>query len=117
MRWYQFFVPAKTERAVGGLVHIEEDGGDEYDIHQNDANGSAKIALIAVDRSIAAWSLLRDHFPEQGDGVLDLLVHLARLRRLLETTFPTARDFKRPGFDDPAVMNAATKTRRRKGKA
>jgi hypothetical protein len=64
-----------------------------------DSDGSAKVALIAIDRSIAAWGAMRNHFPEQEDTILDLLVHLDRLRRKIEKTFPDARAFVRPGFD------------------
>jgi hypothetical protein len=42
---------------------------------------------------------MRNHFPEQEDTILDLLVHLDRLRRKIEKTFPDARAFVRPGFD------------------
>jgi hypothetical protein len=111
IRWYHFFIAAKTIRAVSGLVDMQEDG-DMEDVAQSDANGSAKIALIAIDRSLSAWSRLREHFPDQGDEMLDFLVELDRLRRELEKTFPTARDFKRPGFDDPKVMGEIAKRKR-----
>ena len=46
--------------------------------------------MIAIDRSLAAWSVLRDGFPEAADQLLDLLVHLTQLRRGLEQAFPAA---------------------------
>jgi hypothetical protein len=58
------------------------------------------VALIGIDGSIVPRAKLRAHFPERGDGILDILVHLDRLRRLAQETFPRARAFKRPGFDD-----------------
>ena len=61
---------------------------------------SAKVALIAIDRSIAAWGQIYKHFPEHTNDILDILVHLDRLRRKTETTFPNARAFVRPGFDE-----------------
>ena len=66
---------------------------------ETDANGSAKVALLSIDRSIAAWTRLRPHLPDRADDILDLLVMLTRLRRDIESQFPQARDFKRPGFD------------------
>jgi hypothetical protein len=64
-----------------------------------DANGSAKVALISIDRSIAAWSQMSRHFPERDDEILNIVLHLDRLRRKAETTFPDARSFVRPGLD------------------
>lgn len=64
-----------------------------------DSDGSAKVALIAIDRSIAAWGVMRKHFPERENNMLDILVHLDRLRKGVEKTFPNARAFIRPGFD------------------
>ncbi len=93
IRWYQFFIYIKLKRAVSGTLRetIEEDF--------KDSNGSAKVALIAIDRSIAAWSQLRNTLTERDDDILDILVHLDRLRRKTELTFPSARAFIRPGFD------------------
>lgn len=65
-----------------------------------DSDGSAKVALIGIDRSISAWANLRNHLPEDEDIILDILIKLARLRNNTETAFPAARSFKRPGFDD-----------------
>ena len=67
---------------------------------QNDSDGSAKVALIAIERSIGAWTRLRAHLPDRADELLDLLVMLDRLRRATDAQFPAARAFKRPGFDD-----------------
>jgi hypothetical protein len=66
----------------------------------SDADGSAKIALIGMDRSIAAWAVILKSMPEQEKVILDFLVRLERLRRETERTFPKARAFVRPGFDE-----------------
>ena len=68
-------------------------------IFPKDSDGSAKVALIAVDRSIAAWSKLLRTFPERETETLEILAHLVRLRREAEQEFPHARAFVRPGFD------------------
>jgi hypothetical protein len=96
IRWYQHLIFAKILRAIEGK--LEERAGilDEF---PKDSDGSAKVALIAIDRSMATWGAMRNHFPEQEDTILDLLVHLDRLRRRIEKTFPDARAFVRPGFD------------------
>jgi len=93
--WYQHQIYVKLMRA---LTHPDID--DEEDEIQNDSNGSAKVALIGIERSIGAWGKLHDHFPEQTDSILDFLLHLDRLRKKVDISFPHARAFKRPGFDD-----------------
>ncbi len=97
-RWYQHFIYVKLLRAVQGKLEETPQGLDEF---PKDSDGSAKVALIAIDRSIAAWGQMREHFPQRRDDILDVLVHLDRLRRKTETLFPDARAFVRPGFDSP----------------
>jgi len=97
VQWYLLFIEVKLRRAVQGAV-------DERQLHiedlPRDSDGSAKITLLAIDRSLAAWARLREHFAAaHGDAILDLLVQLERLRRAAEAKFPTARKFRRPGFD------------------
>jgi hypothetical protein len=96
--WYQHQIYVKLMRAFRGkeLVDIEE----EDNTFQKDSDGSALVALIAIDRSIGAWGRLQEYFPEKTNSILDILLHLDRLRRKIEQLFPDARNFKRPGFDD-----------------
>ena len=54
--------------------------GNILDDFPKDSDGSSKVALIAIDRSIAAWGNMRKHFPERGDDIIDLLVHLAAVK-------------------------------------
>jgi hypothetical protein len=58
------------------------------------------VALIGIDRSIAAWGKMYAIFPEKEDEIIELLVQLERLRRFTEKEFPDAREFNRAGFDD-----------------
>lgn len=90
IHWYQHQMYVKFMRALS-----QEDEMTS----QNDANGSVKVALLGIDRSIAAWGKLRTYFPESADDILDILVMLDRLRRKAEQVFPNARRFLRPGFD------------------
>jgi hypothetical protein len=99
VQWYQLFIHVKLERATGSRIH-EREWDEEMREFPRDSDGSAKIALIAIDRSMAAWARLRARFEnEHGDAILDLLVQLERLRRAAELEFPQARAFVRPGFD------------------
>ena len=125
VRWYQFFIAVKLMRALSGssgidenefddeevisfdfIEHAGDDDADDVDIDEVmartsviDANGSAKIALVAIDRSMAAWSALQMSLPESA-AIKPMLIELEGLRRGIETRFPRARSFIRPGFDE-----------------
>lgn len=83
------------------VLHSEF-GNDAEDLtgFPKDSDGSAKVALIGIDRSISAWANLRNHLPEENDKILNILISLGQLRKSVEFAFPKARDFKRPGFDE-----------------
>lgn len=96
VHWYLWMIDVKLQRAIASRV---DRAAEPADNRPSDADGSAKVALIAIDRSIGAWARLRPHLSGAADAILDLLVQLERLRRAAEREFPHARAFKRPGFD------------------
>lgn len=92
-------VGGKLYRALSGRQrHADEGAGDDHPV-QNDWNGSAKVALICLERSEAAWSLIGQATREDVPARIAELV--ASLRRLVEDDFPHAMSFIRPGFDEP----------------
>ncbi len=91
--WYNFFISAKITRAISGLA--DKDEYSDYDM-----NGSAKIALISIDRLIASWAVVLNENQDIEDEILDILISLAEIRKRTEKTFPDARKFIRPGFDE-----------------
>ena len=93
--WYLFFIHVKFNRALSGLIERWEDD----DSIQTDYNGSAKIALIAVNRSREAWTQLFTLIPDE-DSVLPILASLTRIDNAGREKFPNATSFLRPGFDD-----------------
>lgn len=123
IQWYQLFIAVKLMRALSRPASIDEDSDDEdvltadflpaeetdeqvdYDAvisraHRIDSNGSAKVALVAIDRSTAAWGALQLSLPDKAHTINPILLELDRLRRLTEKRFPQARDFIRPGLDE-----------------
>ena len=95
IQWYLYQIEVKLRRAQHGL---RSPWREEEDI--DEANGSAKVALIGIERSLAAWIVLYQHLDDHQD---DILQHLASLERTRQTTlrqFPDAPHFIRPGFDD-----------------
>jgi hypothetical protein len=96
IRWYQYFIAAKVTRAIRGKIEEDEEGCDQF---ASDSDGSAKIALIAIDRSIGAWAVIPHYNNLYAESVLEIISFLDRLRQAVEETFPNARSFIRPGFD------------------
>src|SRR6056297_1569476 len=88
LQWYHTVISAKMGRAIHGIVRplpaVLED-------MPRDSDGSAKVALICMDRSLQAWSRLLKHLPDREDQILDFLVQLERMRRETEKVFPNAR--------------------------
>lgn len=100
IRWYQYFIAAKAHRSMSGY-ELEDTDEEWYDPIQNDANGSAKIALLAIRASMGSWEVVRRHFPEKTDELLDIFVLLRKTENELLAVFPKAMEFTRPGFDEP----------------
>jgi len=99
IQWYQYQIAVKTMRALSGhREELEEDA--EIAEFPRDSDGSAKVALIGIDRSIAAWWLMQLCLPERAGSIVPLILQLEGLRQRLEKTFPEAREFVRPGFDE-----------------
>jgi len=103
IQWYQYQIYIKINRAVEEKLAT----GNEPDELQSAYNGSAKVTLIGIDSSLLSWEYMMFKFPEKEDEVLEILVHLGRLRKKMEAEFPFARSFVRPGFDEesPRVLH------------
>ena len=104
--WYSGLIPAKIGRALHGAAN-EERFVDEDPV-QNDWNGSAKVARLAIAESIDAWRTLF----EAGDTPVDASIRgtanlLEQMDRDLAVRFPLAMEFVRPGFDEPHVAAGA----------
>jgi hypothetical protein len=115
--WHHMQIGVKLSRATHGRLEAmeeTEEAGEEWEtgsewsdddvdlaeIHQHDADGSARVALLGIERSLGAWTLLRDAYPQDDSQIQEFQRQLARLRRMLDREFPGARTFRRPGFDD-----------------
>jgi hypothetical protein len=116
LSWYVFQIKIKLVRALSGALEVEQeeafaefddddewefDDDGEWDTHASDADGSAKVALIGIERSIGAWTALRGLAPSHDPAIRRFQQMLARLRHMVDEQFPGARTFLRPGFDDP----------------
>jgi len=95
IRWYQYQIHVKLKRASKSASDESIDSGD----YPKDSDGSAKVALIGIDRSISAWNILLSYFSDQERHIIDLIALLENIKTRVEIQFPGARDFIRPGFD------------------
>ena len=98
LRWYQHQMYVKLRRALHSAYDEVRD--EDLADYPKDSDGSAKVALIGMDRSISAWGKIIGLFPDEEDSILKIIAHLERLRRRTEAEFPDARAFVRPGFDE-----------------
>ncbi|HZE71924.1 MAG TPA: hypothetical protein VE135_20635 [Pyrinomonadaceae bacterium] len=98
IQWYQYQIAVKTMRALSSLD--DETADPEDDEFPRDSDGSAKVALIGIDRSISAWRIIQICLPERAQLIVPFIMQLEQLRRRTERKFPAARDFIRPGFDE-----------------
>src|SRR5438445_379587 len=105
--WHVSMISAKTSRALHGRAR--QTGDDlEWDEVQNDWNGSAKVARVAIAESIVAWlTLIDEGQAPAGSPIRDMPALLGRIDAALAERFPRAMDFVRPGFDEPDVAAGA----------
>jgi hypothetical protein len=97
LNWYSSIIGAKIHRAMSQSDFGVEDNSD---MDLQDQLGSAKVALISIDKSIEALSYILNITSDYEIQSLSFLAMLSKIKRLLLFEFPTAMDFIRPGFDD-----------------
>jgi hypothetical protein len=99
IQWYQYQIAVKIMRALSCRSDGWEDEPEMADFPR-DSDGSAKVALIGIERSMAAWRWVQLSSPNYMESIVPVILQLHRLRQRVEDAFPDARDFVRPGFDE-----------------
>jgi hypothetical protein len=94
--WFAGMVSAKVNRALHGLAELDEDIEDSENPIQNDWNGSAKIALISIERSEQAWRTIAQ--AAAGETPAAVADQLGELRKQVEAG-------TRGGSSGPASTN------------
>jgi hypothetical protein len=98
LQHFALFIVPKVNRALTGRKDGEEDG------MLSDALGSAKVAELALDRLGDAWLQLAERGAISVLEAAPVLAELQSITAALEQRFPRARDFVRPGFDEPDAL-------------
>jgi hypothetical protein len=93
--WFHSMIRVKVNRALT----VWPD--DDEDLKSPDADGSAKVALIGIDRSHAAWLALVEVGAITATEAEPFIADLVWMGEALERIRPRARAFIRPGFDEP----------------
>lgn len=103
LEWYLFFIPVKVKCGLNGLLdHDGFEDASQLTNSQSFANGTVKIGLIAIERSLLAWNQLAEAGFSGGVRTVSDLLETIKVK--LEKRFPLARDFIRPGFDEIDVV-------------
>ena len=91
-------IRSKLHRALDGRESRgTDDAPMDDDPVQNDWNGSAKVALISIERSASAWEVLASATKQEAPAVV--AGQLRELRGHVQREFPDVWRFMRPGFD------------------
>lgn len=96
--WDATFILPKIHRAIDGRDRSLHGDQDEHPV-QNDWNGSAKVAMLCLERSESAWQAIAQ--ATRDDTPAGVAHALWGLRQLMQSEFPRAMHFVRPGFDEP----------------
>lgn len=97
MEWFAAMVEVKLKRAIHGLIaDVHENEINDY---QSDYNGSAKVAMIALNESISSLKVIAEFFPAESEIIKQLIHRLEEVHVLTNRYFPHMDKFIRPGFD------------------
>ena len=92
--FYHVLIAIKIYRAISSSLEAARSGSTQA---RWDADVSAKVALLGIDRSDDALQVMA---LDDGDvRIPHMRRHLSRLRREVEGRFPAARGVVRPGLD------------------
>lgn len=96
--WFRTMIATKINRALAIWP------GDDSEDADFDNDGSAKVALIGLDESHAAWLELLERGVVSRCEADSFIGDLVWLGEALERVRPNARAFIRPAFDEPDAV-------------
>jgi hypothetical protein len=99
--WFHTLISARIHRAVRGLANDCPQDRDWPPDH----DGCAKVALLGIERSQAAWLELVERRIVTDAEAAPFIAELVWLGEALERVFPGARAFVRPAFDEPEEVS------------
>jgi hypothetical protein len=100
--WYRILIQSKLFRSLSSRRRERLEGSGQ----PSDSSGSAKVALIGIQRSRRAWTRIAAGSSELKQSIATILETLERLEEGIDQEFPDARVFERPGFDSGTAPEA-----------
>jgi hypothetical protein len=94
--YYKSLIFVKISRALHSHYSNDKHNIDGY---EEDKLVSAKIAIIAVERSMTAWHFIFENYKSSSDIIIDILLLLNNIKTKLEKLIPQVISYKRPYFD------------------
>ena len=94
--FYNSLIYVKLARSLHTYYSVDSDEQIEM---EEDKLVSARIAIVAVERSMMAWHFILENFSNDIDKVADIILHLNKIKQGIEKTLPNVIGFKRPYFD------------------
>ena len=101
-RWDATLIGAKLHRALHGLDECTHGEAFEDDPIQNDRNGSAKVALISIRRSILAWTTIAEF---RGDAEAALIADELRYLETAVAHVPQCVEIQASGLRSELVAS------------
>jgi hypothetical protein len=101
INWFHLQIVVKVHRAIRGRAEDRP----EFRDWPPDHDGSAKVALLGIDRSHAAWLVAIERGLVTRAEADPFVADLVWLGDALERVFPNARAFVRPGLDEPGEVS------------
>lgn len=99
INWYLDFIPNRIRKALVAFYYSRR--ADDREVYEYEYNGSAKVVLVAIRSSHAAWETLKKYSSlSVFKNIVHIQVVLEQLQRDIELQFPEVHEFRRPGFDD-----------------
>jgi hypothetical protein len=96
--WFHTMIAAKVNRALTKWPDVDSEDDE------SDNDGSAKVALLGIDESHAAWLELVVRGIVSRDEADAFIADLVWLGEALERVRPRARALVRPAFDEPEAV-------------
>ena len=101
VEWYHIFIMVKVRRALSGKRNFDKENDEDIkEIEAYDMNGTAKIAVIAIEDSIKALNKLFDDAVEFKNEITGLLITAGKLLNEMGKEIPDCKNFMRPGLDE-----------------
>jgi|GEM_PF-1044875 len=98
--WYLDIMRGKFKRALYGYFSCSLKTAEESVQEKFDFQGSAKVALLALQASQEAWGKLLQLLPSCERDIRHLLIVVKQLELDVHRCFPNVLAFKRPGLDE-----------------